>query len=965
MKNTTHASGLLTKMLSLTLYLAMALWTGMALAQNEGEGKKYIRIAYSSNENQVADVVADNKLELVAMDKTSLTQQWEMVQVGDYYKFLNRSNGFALNDPSPSASVYETQLNIVAPDEGADSQLWSLVYQADKQSYNLISKSVEHTFNLKGNSTLLISWQSNPDGKNKTSAGRLWKINDVEDMGEVDPGENPEEPAKEALYYRIVNANAGARVVDVETQNPSEGRALVLMTKQPSNISQHWMIKRVGDYYMFLSRLGGWAINDPTTGTTTPTTNTGTEMNIVVADTTQQSQLWQFVAQSNGYGNLINVATQHTLNVNGGTDADGTKLISWKSEPDGSNKTSKNRQWMIEAIEDTTVVVEPSQPTDSVKARVSNRPHIYIYTRNGVAITSKKTWTAAELYYIDEQDSITYYDNLDIRARGNSTYSSGSAYKMPYRIRFGEAVQFLGPDRANARNWTLMANAYDKTMMRNALTAELSNIVGLPWAPGANFVDVSMNGVYIGTYQVSDHPEAAPGRVELPEGEGNDVSYFLECDGYAEHTVIRTAVKNVPVRIHSPKDNLKDSQKTFVKSFMDDFENRLFGTQFKDPKRGYRAVVDSVTLADWYILDEVSANVDGFWSQYFYKKAGDERLYFGPVWDYDIAYANDNRKGDTSKQMMKDIAYELDHNGSWVVRMWEDPWFQRLITRRYAELVEQGLQQKLIDKVDSLALVLDETQKVNYAKYGYKNEVLRQRLFHDNYADYVSDLKSFINTRIPFLTDAFAKLVTGEAPMEDEPETSAFEADETCYYQFRTEAVTDKEMMLQANGERNVRSVPLSQNVKQLWAVRKVGDAWQLLSNTLSTAMTDPEFSGEQLLLTTPDSTNLAQLWYFVPQSTGHRYNLVNVQSGRMVYLRGGATLANSGNYILSSDVEDGSADNQAIWNVAKASEIPVGIQVVEAEDASDVIVYDLSGRRVNAPTSGLYIQNGKKVLVR
>lgn len=734
----------------------------MVMAQETGEkGKRYVRIGYSGDD-RIVDLASGNLLEIKTLDKLSETQQWEMIKVGEGYQFINRSSGLALNDPTTDPSVYETRINVVAPDMGSANQLWDVVAQ-DNSCFNLINKASNHTFNLKGGTALIISWQSDPNGKNKTSAGRLWKLIDVEEN--TDTPDTPSDP-KDALYYRIVNANAGARVVDVETQNPSEGRNLMLMTKQASNVSQHWMIKRVGEYYMFLSRLGGWAINDPTQGATTPTTNLATQLNIVVADSTKQSQLWQFAPQANGFGNLINVATQHTMNVNDGRDADGTKLISWKSEPGGGNVTSKNRQWMIEAIEDTTFVQDDT-PTDSLKVRVSDRPHLYIYTQGRVPITSKKAWTSAELYYVDEQDSITLYDDLDIRARGNSTYSNGSAYKMPYRLRFGEPVQFLGSDRANARNWTLMANAYDKTMMRNALTAELSDIVGLPFAPGVKFVDVSMNGVYVGTYQISDHPEAAPGRVELPEGKGNDVSYFLECDGYAEHTVVRTATKNVAVRIHSPKDNLTSSQKTYVKSFMDDFEKRLFGSQFKHPTKGYRAVVDSITLADWYILDEVAANVDGFWSQYFYKKAGDAKLYFGPAWDYDIAYANDNRKGDTSKQLMKDVAYELDHNGSWVQRMWEDPWFQRLITRRYAELVEQGLEQKLLDKVDSLASVLEETQKLNYKKYGYKTEVLRQRLFHDNYKAYVNDLRTFIKTRIPYLTIAFGKLVTGEAPMED------------------------------------------------------------------------------------------------------------------------------------------------------------------------------------------------------
>ena len=96
-----------------------------------------------------------------------------------------------------------------------------------------------------------------------------------------------------------------------------------------------------------------------------------------------------------------------------------------------------------------------------------------ILSNQGIAITSKKTWVNATLLYIDENDVVTNYDALQIRGRGNSTWNRNPS-KKPYRIRFAEAVEFLGPEYANARNWTLMANTYDKTLMRNGLTSELS-----------------------------------------------------------------------------------------------------------------------------------------------------------------------------------------------------------------------------------------------------------------------------------------------------------------------------------------------------------------------------------------------------------------------------------------------------------------------------------------------------------
>ena len=42
------------------------------------------------------------------------------------------------------------------------------------------------------------------------------------------------------------------------------------------------------------------------------------------------------------------------------------------------------------------------------------------------------------------------------------------------------------------------------------------------------------------------------------------------------------------------------------------------------------------------------------------------------------------------------------------------------------------------------------------------------------------------------------------------------------------------------------------------------------------------------------------------------------------------------------------------------------GIDDIEGEDESaETVIYDLRGRRVDNPTKGMYIVNGKKVLIK
>ena len=134
-------------------------------------------------------------------------------------------------------------------------------------------------------------------------------------------------------------------------------------------------------------------------------------------------------------------------------------------------------------------------------SRKTNLPHLYINTFNGVSITSKDVYIYCKLVYVDENDVVTQYDSVSIKGRGNSTWGLS---KKPYKIKFKEKQRFLGKDYANAKKWTILANAGDKTLIRNALTSELANWIGMRFAPAAKFVDLTLNGVYQGNYQISD-----------------------------------------------------------------------------------------------------------------------------------------------------------------------------------------------------------------------------------------------------------------------------------------------------------------------------------------------------------------------------------------------------------------------------------------------------------------------------
>ena len=53
------------------------------------------------------------------------------------------------------------------------------------------------------------------------------------------------------------------------------------------------------------------------------------------------------------------------------------------------------------------------------------------------------------------------------------------------------------------KHWILLANYYDISMLRNKFTYWLGNVLGLEYTPKCEFVNVVMNGKYLGSYYLS------------------------------------------------------------------------------------------------------------------------------------------------------------------------------------------------------------------------------------------------------------------------------------------------------------------------------------------------------------------------------------------------------------------------------------------------------------------------------
>lgn len=386
--------------------------------------------------------------------------------------------------------------------------------------------------------------------------------------------------------------------------------------------------------------------------------------------------------------------------------------------------------------------------------QLTDIPTVYIETENGQNITSKENYLKCTFTMVDGTDTLRL-ENTQIRGRGNSSWWNSD--KKPYRVKFDKKQRLLGEDFANAKNWTLLANHGDKTMIRNALTYQLGRFIGMKFCPAAKFIDLYLNGRYRGTYQISDQVQVHKKRVEVDDDNG----WLLEVvnENSKEAQLITSTRYGIMYNIKNPKDELLTVDKRIaIGQWITAFEAAVASNDYQDPVKGYRAYIDETDFINWYVGAELTGNIDALYSIYMYKEADEQKMHFGPLWDLDLGYDNSSEKS-----LLRNMEAYL---GLWnrpfekiLQRLWLDPWFAQACNDRLNELVDAGLQAHLIQAIDSLRGAIWQSQTENYKVWPINRQVYdwEKHSYHNTYDGYISDLKTFVNTHIPYLQEAFAQ----------------------------------------------------------------------------------------------------------------------------------------------------------------------------------------------------------------
>ncbi|MEZ7913487.1 CotH kinase family protein [Macellibacteroides fermentans] len=400
---------------------------------------------------------------------------------------------------------------------------------------------------------------------------------------------------------------------------------------------------------------------------------------------------------------------------------------------------------------------------DSKLFQLTNLPTIILHTKNEVDVTSKETYLKGIISVISEKGTNIFFDSMEIKGRGNASWTFP---KKPYRLKLYNKASLLGMP-AIEKNWTLINNYGDKTLMRNLLAFDLSKKLEMPYTPAGKPVDVFLNGQYKGTYQLCDYLEVASNRVpaekmsktttELPNLSGG---YFLEMDGYAytEISWFESTKNKIPVTIKYPKDDeINSTQRNYIVQHFSNLENALFSSVYTNPNYGYRNYMDIDTFLRLFLVGEISGNTDTFWSTFMYKFKNNNKFYFGPVWDFDLAYENDYRTYPINS--LNDWLYNTNGSSArgvkdFVNRIFSDTASIIDLKSIYSDLRNSSVvtEQTLLDVVDSYVSELNQSQLLNFKRWNIMNEKIHgnPKVF-GSYEAEVENIRNFIKNRIVWI----------------------------------------------------------------------------------------------------------------------------------------------------------------------------------------------------------------------
>ena len=330
-----------------------------------------------------------------------------------------------------------------------------------------------------------------------------------------------------------------------------------------------------------------------------------------------------------------------------------------------------------------------------------------------------------------------YTGKTEVKGRGNSTWGYP---KKPYRLKLNKKAEICGLGKA--KNYVLLANHLDPTLMLNSVAFKIGRLLELPFTNHAIPVDVVLNGIYKGSYLLTEQIEVKENRVDLDENN----SVMWELDSYwDDEPKFKSTAFNLPVMVKDP--DLTTEQFEYWKK---DFN--AFTTQFaKEPLEGnsYVDMIDIESVAKFLITFNLVHNMEiNHPKSVFLHKEGNGKYVMGPIWDFDWAYDYEGTSNHFGRYNTPLFSSSMNGVGT--------AFFQRFLQdSRVKAIYKRTWQDFKNNKLDALLQYVDD-----YAVM-LKPSVERNSELWENTRSFdtkVKELKTWLRNRADYIDSEVSKL---------------------------------------------------------------------------------------------------------------------------------------------------------------------------------------------------------------
>ncbi len=381
-----------------------------------------------------------------------------------------------------------------------------------------------------------------------------------------------------------------------------------------------------------------------------------------------------------------------------------------------------------------------------------------------------------------EQDGTkTTLPDATFRGHGNDSWG---ALKKSYNLIFTEDTDLCG--LGAAQNYALMAGYRDNSLMAYKTTYDLAQAVGMNYAPETSFVQLYVDGEYMGVYFLAGKIEIGENRIALKNMQ--EETEALNAESLKKYEVQKTENRVWRDLARTPEDvtggwilerderdydpdkarfvsshNLSivlrsmpyasKQQVDYIADYWQDFEDALYSDDGHNDKGGYYTdYIDLESFADQWIFLELNAENSVSSSVYFYKDSderGDGKLHAIYLWDMEHSL----NRASASRT-------------SWFGTKYNDPdnyWSHFYVHADFAEMVNKEWTEKFLPAIE--ASLQDETGEQEqglcalswYEEQYRQDDEVNQSLWEQSSMEEKTEKIRFIYTeRSDFLTKAFA-----------------------------------------------------------------------------------------------------------------------------------------------------------------------------------------------------------------